>query len=113
MTGMTDILDLDALSPQKKQVKISGKIIDVYPPKVMQLIEIQRLFEIFKENKNDATTYIEALRKALSPIVPAIQDDPTIDFSLEQLIALLAFVQSAAVPKSLENKAPEAPKKNP
>jgi hypothetical protein len=109
---MSDILDLDVLVPEPKKAKIAGKIVDVYPPKVLHLIEMQRVFEKFKEGNVLGADATKMIRDAILPIVPAIQEDPTIDFTMEQLLALLRFAQSIAVPDEIAKNMPEqTPKK--
>jgi hypothetical protein len=108
---MSDILDLDALAPEVKKVKIAGKIIDCYPPKVLQLIKMQKIWEKMQGGKLTSAEAIQGLKEALTPIVPAIKNDDDIDFSIEQLTALLRFAQGTAIPDSNAEKMPEQPKK--
>jgi hypothetical protein len=90
-------LDLDALAPQVKKVKIGGKILDCYPPKVLQLVEIAQVWDKIQTGEVQSSEALPAIKKVLEPIIPAIKKDKTIDFTYPQLVALIKFAQSAAV----------------
>lgn len=90
-------LDLDALAPEVKKVKINGKIVDCYPPKVMQLVTIAQVWDKIQRGEVDAMQAVPAIKAVLEPIIPAIKDDPSIDFTYPQMVALIKFAQEVAV----------------
>lgn len=98
---MSDVLDLDALLPEPKKIKINGKLIDCYPPKVKHLISMQRVFARI-QNAQDTDEAEKLIEDVLAPIIPAIREDDTIDFTLDQLKALLQFAQNAALRQDVE-----------
>jgi len=70
---MTDSihLDLDALAPEVKKVKINGKVVDCYPPKVLQLVEIAQVWDKIQRGEVDAMAAVpRPLKKCLSPLSP-------------------------------------------
>jgi hypothetical protein len=98
---MAEILDLDALSPKPKKVKLSGKIIDVYPPTVKQLLHITAVGKEISDT-SDPEKAMQSVIDALSPIIPAFKDDPDIDFTVAQLTALVDFIQEMSSPSDLK-----------
>lgn len=94
-------LDLDALEPESRYVKVSGKVIEVRPPKMGVLTALLKLTKRFdsldQSNQDDVAAALDEIKTALLPIVPEIKD-PTIDFSLNQLMGLFAFITEMAKP---------------
>lgn len=90
-------LDLDALAPEVRKIKIGGKVIDCYPPKVLQLVEIAQAWEKIESGQVNAMEAIPVIKKVLEPIIPAIKDDPSIDFTFQQMVAIIKFAQESAV----------------
>lgn len=115
---MTDTihLDLDALAPQVKKIKINGKIVDCYPPKVLQLVEIAQTWDKIQRGEVDVMEAVPAIKKVLMPMIPAIKDDPSIDLSYPQLVALIKFAQEVAIqeaPKEVQEAKTTTEKKTP
>lgn len=103
-------LDLDALAPDTKKVKLNGRVIEVAPPKFKTLLEILKLADKFGKgqelDQNETVKALESLRNALVPIVPALSEDD-FDLSLVQMMTLIEFVVSMTSPtdqKALENE---------
>lgn len=94
------LLDLDALAPQPKQVKVSGKIIECKPPTIRQLLNIQKTVDKIQQSSTTAEEAITLLEDAFASIMPAIKEDPDIDLTLEQFYALIQFLQSQSIPDS-------------
>lgn len=92
---MNDILDLDALAPEPKRVKINGEVVECYPPKMFQLIRLQKLFLKLQQNGEDADL-LEQFRDALYELVPSLKESNA-DLSFQQLTTLLSFLQESAV----------------
>lgn len=94
-------LDLDALEPESRYVKVSGKVIEVRPPKMGVLTALLKLTKRFdaldQSNQDEVAAALEEIKTALLPIVPEIKD-PTIDFSLNQLMGLFDFIMDMAKP---------------
>lgn len=97
---MSEILDLDALLPEPKKVKLSGKILDVYPPTVRQLLRLQRIGQSISDQSLSGEEAEKGMMEALSTIIPALKDDDTIDINLDQMLALIDFLQKSSVPKN-------------
>lgn len=94
-------LDLDALAPEVKKVKLGGNIIDVYPPRFKNLVALMKLVNQIREVGNDESKtleLIEALRSSLIPMIPALKDE-NVDLTIEQLQVLLEFVMQVSTPK--------------
>ena len=104
---MTDYdLDLDALQPEAKKVKINGRIVDIYPPKFKSIIALMKISSGLQEttNSEDLSILEEELTKALIPIMPELAE-PDMDLSMEQLMKLLDFVMLISTPKDNEELA--------
>lgn len=96
-----DILDLDALNPVSKKIKINGKLIECKPITVKQLITIARLQTDLAEIK-DPKEIFPYIKSVLSPFIPAINEDEELDFTVPQLIEIIKFAQSNAVPSNVD-----------
>lgn len=97
---MSDILDLDALAPQAKKIKINGKVIDCNPPTIKQLLNLQRTVNEIQQSNVSADEAMSRLEDALSRIIPSLATDKDIDFTLGQFYALIEFLQKDAIPQS-------------
>lgn len=95
---MSELLDLDALLPEPKKIKINGKIIECHPPTIRQLLAIQKAADASTGANVDPQEAVERLEEALSAIVPAIKEDKSIDFTLNQFYSLIKFLQEDAIP---------------
>jgi hypothetical protein len=115
---MSDILDLDAIAPKAKQVKINGKVYDVFPARFNEFIEIQQLSALFT---GSATTEenmkkLPKIKEMLKGLVPQIDE---MNPSWDQLGALFEFIYSketAGLPQSTEKKievTPASPPQSP
>jgi len=92
-----DILDLDALVPPDKQIKVRGKLLTCKPLTIKQMIEVVRLEDRLKE----ATTpddILPIIRKTLSPFIPELETDDTIDFTIVELKQIIKFAQEVSIP---------------
>lgn len=94
-------LDLDALEPESRTIKVSGQILEVRPPKMVTLTKLLKLARKFDEvdesNEDEVVAAVEEIRTALEPMIPGIKN-PGIDFSLTQLMGLFRFIQDMAKP---------------
>lgn len=94
-----DVIDLDKLLPEPKEVKISGKIVKVYPGKLKVLIKIQKAFSAFKGAEPEKQgELMDNLISALSVIMPDLKNED-IDISIEQLPALVNLAYESSLPK--------------
>lgn len=100
----TDVFDLDALLPEPKKIKIQGKIIDANPPTVRQILHIQKVMAEIKDQNLSGEEAEEKLIDVLSVIVPEMKKDKNLDFTLEQLLALITYLQKEAVPDNIAVK---------
>ena len=102
-------LDLDAIAPEPKKVKLGGRIIEVTPPKFKNLVSLMKLVGQLGNVGNDEQKTLETideLRSSLIPMIPALAEDD-MDLTFEQLQVLLEFVMQTATPqdqKTLEAK---------
>lgn len=96
---MPEILDLDVLSPAKKQIKLNGQLYDVNPPTVSQLIKLAKLQERLAEVTN-GEEIPELLKEVLLPLVPQMLDgNGDIVFTPEQIKSVIAFALKAGIPE--------------
>jgi len=107
----TDILDLDVLIPSPCKIRINGKEIDAHPLTLKQLIRITNIQTEISQTKNTKEMY-DTIIDSLSPMIPALKTDPTLDFSLDQLYAIIEFAQKISLPKNIATETKEiTPKK--
>jgi hypothetical protein len=91
-------LDLDALEPEAKKVKLNGRIVEVYAPKFKTILTIMKMSQgLTADGDSDQSQIIIDLRTALLPVMPALADED-MDLSMEQLMSLLNFVMTIATP---------------
>lgn len=108
---MDEVLDLDALLPQARKVKIHGKLIDAFPPTLRQAIQLQRIgTQVIGGNLSEEEA-VKVLMDTLVPLVPALAEDKTIDFTFEQLVVLVEFLQKQSIPKTVAKTPYSAEKK--
>lgn len=106
---MSDILDLDALAPQPRTIKFNGKTYKCYPLTIGQLVGIARLEE--KLTKIKSLDEIEGLvKEALVPFIPELKDE-NLDFTIDQMRAIIEFAQVSQVPQEAEQAKQFTPKK--
>lgn len=112
---MSDTLDLDALLPEPFKVKINGRIIEVMQPSLRQLLSLQKVFinlqSALKESDADIDVIQKQLMDAVSDIVPAMKEDAEIDLTIEQLIALMNFIQEKSTPQNVAQTSYSSQKK--
>lgn len=106
-----DILDLDALVPSSKHIKINGELHEVKPLTVQQLIKVVKLEDKLLNITNEEEI-LPLIKEALGPICPAIMEDK-FEFTIPQLKAIMAFAQktSANLDQEPETQKYEDPKK--
>ena len=92
-------LDLDALAPESKKVKLNGRIIEVNPPKFKNLVALMKLANTMGEGNGGQTIEtVDMLRQSLIPLIPALGEED-FDLTMEQLNTLLQFVMTIATPQ--------------
>jgi len=106
---LTDILDLDALVPPVKEIKIKGKLIKCYPLTIRQLVTLAKL-ENKLINVKTEDEIIPLIKEALKPFIPEIENDE-IDFTIQQLREIVRFAQSASIPQEATQAKEFDPKK--
>lgn len=106
---MSDILDLDALVPPSRYIKLNGKQYECKPLTIRQLVEIahieKKLAEITSEDE-----IIPIIREALKPFIPAIENEE-VDFTIPQFRAIIQFAQTSAIPEKATEAREYDPKK--
>lgn len=116
-----DVLDLDALVPQSKQIKIGGNFYEIKPLTLQQLIQVARLEERMMSIKT-VDEVIPLIKEVLGPIVPAVLEDK-FELNVLQIKAIVQYAQKISVdlgdaptearqynqPKKKDNLAEESP----
>ena len=92
---MEEIMDLDALLPKPIKVKISGKVVDLYPGKLKILVKIQ---EMGKNLASGGAEQLHEILELLSQIIPAIKEDEDLDISPLQIQKIIEVAYNAQVP---------------
>ena len=99
---MADVINLDKLLPEPKEVEISGRIVKVYPGKLKVLIKIQKAFTAFKGAVPEKQVELmEGLIEVLSKIMPNLKDED-MDISIEQLPALVNIAYESSLPEKID-----------
>jgi hypothetical protein len=99
------ILDLDALVPQKARVKLGGEWIEVSPPDVLAILELPALAAKFQQLQTGGATTeqsaeaVKEFKKALSTLIPNIEK---YSLTTNQLFALLEFIMKIAIPEKID-----------
>lgn len=88
-----NILDLDAIAPPSKSVKLNGKTYEVKPVTLEKIIKLQ---QISQGDKNEFEK-IESLKGLLSEVIPGIESS---ELTEQQLIALVEFVYKTSIPQA-------------
>lgn len=91
------MIDLDALLPKPIKVKISGKVVDLYPGKLKILIKIQNMANEITDGEQSLNK-IKELLDLLSEIIPAIKTDPDLDISPLQINKIIEVAYKALTP---------------
>lgn len=97
---MSEVIDLDALLPKPVKVKISGKVVDLYPGKLKILVRIQDM-----ANGLDGKQSLEKVNEMLdllSEIIPAIKTDKDLDISPLQVNKIIEVAYKALTPTNSE-----------
>ncbi|MFA5634101.1 MAG: hypothetical protein WC973_03040 [Candidatus Dojkabacteria bacterium] len=94
---MAEVVDLDALLPKPVKVKISGKVVDLYPGKLRTLVKIQDLAQDLDAGGEKDLEKVRELLEALSDIIPAIKTDKDIDISPLQVQRLIEIAYNSLV----------------
>lgn len=97
-----DILDLDALVPPSRKIKLNNKLYDVKPLTIKQLIILAKLEQRLTQVQNEDEIMPE-IKKALSPVIPDI-DDENIDFTPAQMKAIIRFAQQISVEEAQKDE---------
>jgi len=94
---MSEVIDLDALLPKPIKVKISGKVVDLYPGKLKILVKIQDMANGITDEKQSLEKINEML-DLLSEIIPAIKTDKDLDVSPLQVQKIIEVAYKALTP---------------
>lgn len=91
-------LDLDLLEPQSKHIKLNGKLYEVFPPKVKDLVRLSRLAGQLQDiNNTNSVKTITDMIGVFQNIMPGLSED-NVDLSMSQLLALFGFVNNMVDP---------------
>ena len=92
-----NILDLDAVAPAPRLIKVRGKTLQCNPLTIRQIVQIANL-ETKLKNAKTADEILPAILEVLSGFIPAIKDDSTIDFTIEEMWHIIRFAQNFSLP---------------
>lgn len=106
---MIDTLDLDALSPINKAIKLNGVSYECNPITIQQLINLGRLEENLSKI-NSLDEIMPMVLEAISPFIPSFKTEK-IDITIQQLRAIIVFAQKSSVPDLASEAKQYAPKK--
>lgn len=95
-------LDLDRLDPKPTTLTLRGREFVVYPAKIRAMVAIEKYFQGLKNM--DGQEAIDKAFEILEPLVPALKDDKELDFTAEQMFALMQYVYRAGTPENKESK---------
>lgn len=95
--SQTDLLDLDVLIPSTCRIKIGGKELEAFPLTIKQLVRITNLETEIAKSTNPMDLY-DVIVDVLSPMIPALKTDTTLDFNIGQLFAIIQFAQKISIP---------------
>lgn len=98
---MSEVIDLDALLPKPVKVKISGKVVDLYPGKLKILVRIQDMANGMSDGKQSLEK-VEEMLDLLSEIIPAIKTDKDLDISPLQVNKIIEVAYKALTPTNSE-----------
>jgi hypothetical protein len=93
---MNNYLDLDALVPQSKTVKIGGQVLTVKPPTLRVLVSIAKLEDEIR-NATTAEQILAKVKEVLAPIIPELADLENFDVTIGQLKALVEFARDSSI----------------
>lgn len=94
-------LDLDALKGAPKMVKLNGEQLEVYPPTLDEILQLQALgTRIMNTPKEEMTNEksleaIEQFRTTLTELIPSVAGKR---INIQQMLALMKFAAELAIP---------------
>lgn len=104
-------LDLDTLSASKKTVKIGGKVIEINPPALEDLIDLAKLGGKLQKyqggqvaDAEELGAVMDELKGGITKLVPELSEHK---LNLDQLLALIDLLVDSAQPadaKELEKR---------
>lgn len=96
-------LDLDLLKPEPKKVRLNGKEYDAYPPSIEALFSLMsmknKLDNIGQVDESEVEGIFNDIKKAIATLIPGIEDE---QLNLQQLFALIGFINELAVPADIK-----------
>lgn len=93
-----NVFDLDKLVPEPKKIKLSGKILDLYPGKLKTIVKLQRAFASMRDGNGDP----EEVINILSTLIPQIKDDD-VDINVStQLPVLVKLAYEVSLPNDAQ-----------
>ncbi len=104
---MDEFLDLDAIVPQKKQIKLNGIMHDVLPASLNDFVLIQKVF-LKMQSATTADQTFEAIQEVNDVLEPVIPDIKSMRLTMDQLLPVLKFVYTAS---SVDKKTMETTEK--
>jgi hypothetical protein len=107
---MSDVLDLDVLSPEPKKVKAGGKVYEIKPLRIKDFISLQKILQS-TQNKtdNEKIALVGDLMDSIKAVVPDIEK---MNLTMQQTMALIEFIYKQELvnhPQVTEKKTEELP----
>jgi hypothetical protein len=93
---MSETLDLDALLPPTKQLKIQGRVFDCKPLTVGQLIKVAQLEQDLMKVTNESEI-LPLIENALTPFIPEYKK-AGLDLRIDQIREIVKFALKQTMP---------------
>lgn len=92
-------LDLDALKPESKTVKVNGKVYEIKPLKLTDFLNLQKTLRNIKgKSEEEMVDLIDNVFENIKPIVPEIEE---MGLTIPQTMALLEFIYKSETPATV------------
>ena len=100
---MSDILDLDALAPEPRTIKLGGKEIQVQPPRTRHVLRLgflgQKMQDLDSMSVEESDELIEKLEAEIKQCIPEIEKHT---LNASQLMQLLSIIVDMGMPNQAE-----------
>ncbi len=115
---MGEVIDLDALVPESRIVKIGGREIEILPPKTQQVMQLgvlgQSMQGIDPKNVTEVTEMYTKMSEMICTVVPDLAEVALVP---EQVLALFEIITDMSTPKNatelakrgIDTNTPKAP----
>lgn len=95
-----DIIDLDALVPEKRKIKFNDEIIEVNPPSTANILRLSKsavtLSEAGDVDTDELQKATETIEACIKDIIPELKEAT---LSTNQLLSLMTLINDMALPQ--------------